>query len=244
MVVVLENKDAADVLGSGAAPFLDRLAATGATFSDAHAETHPSQPNYLALFSGSTQRVTDDSCLGSLDAPSLGGQLIAAGRSFAGYSEGLPAPGFTGCTQGDYARKHNPWVDFRDVPATANLPLSQMPSDYTRLPTVAFVIPNLCSDMHDCDVTTGDRWLQQHMTDYLAWAHTHRSLLIVTFDEADADPGNHIATTVDGAGVRPGTYPERIDHYRLLRTIEDMYHLSPLGRAGSATPITSIWAGP
>jgi phosphatidylinositol-3-phosphatase len=244
MVVVLENKDAADVLGSGAAPFLDRLAATGATFSDAHAETHPSQPNYLALFSGSTQRVTDDSCLGSLDAPSLGGQLIAAGRSFAGYSEGLPAPGFTGCTQGDYARKHNPWVDFRDVPATANLPLSQMPSDYTRLPTVAFVIPNLCSDMHDCDVTTGDRWLQQHLSDYLAWAHTHRSLLIVTFDEADADPGNRIATTVDGAGVRPGTYPERIDHYRLLRTIEDMYHLSPLGRAGSATPITSIWAGP
>jgi hypothetical protein len=244
MVVVLENKDAADVLGSGAAPFLDRLAATGATFSDAHAETHPSQPNYLALFSGSTQRVTDDSCLGSLDAPSLGGQLIAAGHSFAGYSEDLPTPGFTGCTQGDYARKHNPWVDFRDVPATANLPLSQMPSDYTRLPTVAFVIPNLCSDMHDCDVTTGDRWLQQHLSDYLAWAHTHRSLLIVTFDEADADPGNRIATTVDGAAVRPGTYPERIDHYRLLRTIEDMYHLSPLGRAGSATPITSIWAGP
>ena len=86
-------------------------------------------------------------------------------------------------------------------------------------------------------------WLQQHLSAYLAWANTHRSLLIVTFDEADADPANRIATVIDGAGVRPGTSTERIDHYRLLRTIEDMYHLAPLGHARSTTPITSIWTG-
>src|SRR4051812_34528867 len=62
MVVVFENEDATDVVGSPHAPYLSSLAAAGTEYTDAHAETHPSQPNYLALFSGSTQDVTDDRC--------------------------------------------------------------------------------------------------------------------------------------------------------------------------------------
>ena len=93
VVVVLENKDIDQVLGTGNAPYLDHLAQTGADFTNAHAETHPSQPNYLALFSGSTQGITDDSCLPRFAAPNLATQLQTAGRSFVGYSESLPAPG-------------------------------------------------------------------------------------------------------------------------------------------------------
>src|SRR5207344_2818122 len=72
LIVVMENKDPGEVLGGSGAPFLNALAQSGASFSDAHAETHPSQPNYLALFSGSTQGVTDNSCDHSFDAPNLG----------------------------------------------------------------------------------------------------------------------------------------------------------------------------
>src|SRR5689334_19858090 len=122
VVVVFENKAAEQVLGSPDAPYLTSLAASGAEFTDAHAETHPSQPNYVALFSGSTQGVTDDSCPLSLTGDTLAGQLLGAGLTFTGWSEDLPAAGSTVCTAGGYARKHNPWVDFPALPAAVNQP--------------------------------------------------------------------------------------------------------------------------
>jgi hypothetical protein len=243
VVVVMENKDVEQVLGDGKAPFLDELARTGADFTDAHAETHPSQPNYLALFSGDTQGVTDDSCLRGLDTPNLATQLQAAGRSFVGYSESLPSPGFTGCRSGDYAQKHSPWSAFTNVPPGANQPWNAWPASFDRLPTVAFVTPDLCSDMHDCSVGVGDRWLADNLSGYLEWARSHNSLLIVTFDESESRRGdNGIVTLIDGARVRPGQVDEPVDHYRLLRTIEQMYQLPPLGRAAAVPPITDIWA--
>ncbi len=139
MVVVLENKDVDQVLGTGEAPYLDQLARAGAEFTNAHAETHPSQPNYLALFTGSTQGVTNDSCLSRLTAPNLATQLQAAGHSFVGYSESLPAPGYTGCRSGEYAQKHSPWAAFENVPPAANQPWSAWPASFDRLPTVALV---------------------------------------------------------------------------------------------------------
>src|SRR3954469_21015659 len=226
VIVVLENKDVDQIFGDPGAPYLQSLAGRSAEFTDAHAETHPSQPNYIALFSGAQQGITNDKCADKLPAPSLGGRLIAAGRTFTGYAEDLPEVGFTGCEQGDYVRKHNPWVNFADVPDTANRPLSDLPSDYSKLPTLSFVIPNLCHDMHDCDVPTGDRWMREHIDGYATWARTHNSLLIVTFDESASSGGsNGIVTLFTGEMVAPGRYRERIDHYRMLRTLEDMFGL-------------------
>jgi acid phosphatase len=241
MVVVFENEDAEDVLGSGDAPYLTSLAGSGVTFTNAHGETHPSQPNYLALFSGSTQGVTDDSCLTQFPGPDLGSQLRDAGLSFTGFSEGLPEVGYTGCEHGDYARKHNPWVDFADLPPSVNQPLSAMPTDYADLPTVAFVIPDLCNDMHDCGVPTGDAWAREVLDPYVSWAREHNSLLLVTFDEDHGSAGNHIATFVVGARVPAATSDRRIDHYDLLRTLEEMYGLAPLGKAADASPLTGVW---
>ena len=242
MVVVFENEGADDVVGSPEASYLTALASSAATFSDAHGETHPSQPNYLALFSGSTQGVTDDSCPVDLSGDNLAAQLLAAGQTFVGYSEGLPGAGFTGCTYGDYARKHNPWVDFGDLPASINQPFTALPADYAQLPTVSFVIPDLCNDMHDCGVPAGDAWAQQHLAPYVSWATENDSLLVVTFDEDRGTEENRIATIVAGAGVRAGVSDQRIDHYDLLRTIEDMYGLPPLGQADDASAISGIWA--
>jgi acid phosphatase len=241
LVVVLENKDHDEVMAQ--APFLASLTESGASLTDMHAETHPSQPNYLALFSGDTQGVDDDSCPHSFDGPSLGGALLAAGLSFAAYSEDLPSSGFTGCDQDGYVRKHAPWVSFSDVPAQLNQPLSAMPTDFTQLPTVSFVLPNMCHDMHDCSIGQGDAWLRDHLADYVAWAGTHNSLLLVTFDESenDGDPANQIATIAVGQVVKPGPDPEHADHYALLRTLEDMYGLPTLGHSARSTPLTTLW---
>jgi acid phosphatase len=246
VVVVFENKPAGRVLGSPDAPYLTALARQGTVFSDAHGVTHPSQPNYLALFSGSTQGVTDDSCPQSFPAPNLAGQLLDSGRTFAGYSEDLPRAGYQGCSaggsSGGYARKHNPWADFPALPASVNQPYSALPADPEQLPTVAFVVPNLCDDMHDCPVRTGDDWARGHLAGYVSWARDHDSLLVVTFDEDDGGSGNRIPTFLVGPMVRAGTSDQRIDHYSVLRTLEDMFGLTPLGKAAAATPITGIWS--
>jgi acid phosphatase len=241
VIVMLENKDEADVRRE--APYLRSLAKTGSAFTDMHAETHPSQPNYIALFSGDTQGIDDNDCPHSIDAANLASELTAAGFTFTGYAEDLPEAGYTGCDAGDYARKHSPWTNFTNVPASANQPLSAMPTDFTQLPTVSFVTPNLCHDMHDCSIGEGDRWLRQNIDGYAQWALTHNSLLIVSFDESDVpdDTDNHISTIAVGQMVEPGTYDERADHYDLLRTLEDMYGLPALGHSADAAPLTALF---
>jgi acid phosphatase len=242
MVVVLENKASAQIDGNPDAPYLNSLLASSAVLTEARAVAHPSQPNYIALFSGSTQGVTSDQCPLALgDRPNLGRQLLDAGLSFTGYSEGLPEPGFTGCSSGRYAAKHNPWINFSNLPGTVNQPAGALPPDYSTLPTVSFLIPDLCHDMHDCPIATGDSWMRDHVDSYARWARDNKSLLVVTFDEDDNASDNRILTLVSGAGVRPGRYAQPVDHYGVLGTIEDLYGLPRLGSATTATPIAEIW---
>jgi phosphatidylinositol-3-phosphatase len=243
MIVIFENKNPTAVIGSPDAPYLTSLSKAGANFTESHGVDHPSQPNYVALFSGSTHGVTDNSCPQSLDGDNLGSQLLAAGKTFTGYSEDLPAAGAQDCSAAGYRRKHNPWVDFADLPAAVNQPYSALPSDYADLPTVSFVVPNLCNDMHDCSVATGDHWAKTHLARFVTWAATHNSLLVVTFDESDKHDagGNPIATFFVGPMVRAGESAQEIDHYSVLRTLEEMYGLPPIGNARNREPISRIW---
>jgi phosphatidylinositol-3-phosphatase len=242
VLVMFENRAFSQIDGSASAPYLNSLAGQGAKLSKSFAITHPSQPNYIALFSGSTQGVTNDDCPKSFTGANLGAQLTGAGLSFAGYSETMPTAGFTGCTSGNYARKHNSWVDFSSTPASANLTFAAFPTDFTRLPTVAFVSPDLCSDMHDCSIGTGDTWQRDHLNAYAQWAKAHNSLLIVTFDEDNRAAMNQIYTLFVGAHVTPGTYPEQINHYSVLRTIEASYGLAGINNAASSAPITDVFS--
>jgi acid phosphatase len=238
VIVVMENKRYDAVVGHAKTPYISALAKHGANFTNAYGETHPSQPNYLALFSGSTQSVTDNRCGHTFTtAANLGRQLLDAGRSFVGYAEDLPSTGWTGCANRQYVRRHNPWVDFSNVPAGSNRSMRDFPADYRKLPTVSFVIPGLCNDMHDCPKADADGWLRRTLGGYISWAAQHNSLLVLTFDEDNKTDHNHIPTIVLGAHVTPGDRTERIDHYSLLRTIEDLYGLAPLGAAAGRNPI-------
>jgi phosphatidylinositol-3-phosphatase len=256
VVVIEENHSYDQIIGNPDAPFINKLAAEGALFTDAHGIRHPSQPNYLALFSGSTQGTTGDGAVRGtpLNAPNLGAALIAKGYTFAGYSEDLPATGsLKGSARGGYARKHNPWSDWQadepgpnQLPAGANQPFKNFPSNFDRLPTVAFVVPDLSHDQHGDGLTSdrtlirdSDAWLKSNIGAYAQWAVTHNSLLIVTWDEDDNDdsPANHIPTIMIGAQVKPGKYDQRIDHYSVLGMIEDFYGLPRTGASQGAAPI-------
>ncbi|HKT32519.1 MAG TPA: alkaline phosphatase family protein [Gammaproteobacteria bacterium] len=238
VIVIEENKSFSTIIGNPDAPYLNQLAKQGVLFIDAHAVMHPSQPNYVALFAGSTYGLTDDSCPHDLNGPNLASELLASKLSFAEYSEDMPSAGYTGCSgsNGLYRRKHNPVADFQSgLPASVNLPFGDFPHNYTKLPTVAFVVPNMMNDMHDGTIAEGDAWLKRHLSKYAEWAKSHNSLLIVTWDESDArSVTNQIPLIVVGARVKPGRSGQYVDHYALLRALLDMYGLPLLGRASGA----------
>lgn len=246
VIVVEENRSQANIIGNKQAPFINALAAGGAMMAQSFAETHPSEPNYLALFAGSTFGVTKDTCpVNAGAAPNLASELLASGRTFAGFSEDLPAVGSTVCSAGKYGRKHVPWVNFSNVPPTVSVPFSMFPApgNYASLPTLSFVIPNNDNNMHDGSIAQGDAWLNRQMTPYANWAKANNSLLIVTWDEDDGGPRNQIPTVFYGAHVAPGTYNDTINHYNVLSTLEEIYGLPKTGYAANAPAITSIWGG-
>lgn len=255
VIVIEENHSYSQIVDSTHAPYINELAAKGALLTQSFGITHPSQPNYLALFSGSTQDIADNSCPHTFTTPNLGHALLAAGLTFAGYSEDLPEAGSLICKDGSYARKHNPWVNWQSsqangLPAEINLPLTSFPADYRALPTVSIVVPNQVNDMHHGKdpeaIQTGDRWLRDHLDAYVQWAQQHNSLLILTWDEDNdnAKENNRIVTLFIGPMVKAGRSDLRITHYNVLRTIEDLYGLSHSGASADAEPITQIWKVP
>jgi hypothetical protein len=262
VIVIEENHAYTQVIGSASAPYINSLAAAGALMTQSYGLTHPSQPNYIALFSGSTQGVTTDNMYphSQFTAPNLAAKLLVAGLTFGGYSETMPSIGYDGVSYGTapatYQRKHNPWVNWQDstvplppnkLPASVNMPYAgYFPSSgaYSTLPALSFVIPNQLHDMHDGTVAQGDAWLQANLGPYAAWCQTHDSLLLVTFDEDNGSAGNRIATILYGPMVLTGQYSETITHYSILRTLEDMFGLSHDANTVAAATILDIWARP
>jgi acid phosphatase len=246
VIVVEENKFFSRIIGNPESPYINALASRGAVFTNFFALTHPSQPNYLALFSGSTQGVTTSAspAPGSpFSTPNLATGLSGAGLTFAGYCEGLPAAGSLEPVHENYRRRHNPWSNFANVPSSSNLPFTDFPTSdqYASLPTVSFVIPDLTHDMHSGTIATGDEWLRNNLDAYIQWAAANNSLFILTFDESDSPETNQILTLMVGPMVKPGSYSEPVNHLHLLRTIEDLYGLPYAGDSATVAPILDVW---
>lgn len=326
VIVVLENHDYEQIVGDTAnAPFLNSVIAQGLLFNNAHGTDHPSQPNYLHLFSGSDQGVNNRNSTatnffdlnfllqvlkaaiadpktppsqipllqgqlaqvqGALAAgidpkfitgnafpstanflpfegkpvsipfttPNLGSVLLQAGRTFTEYVEGLTeagaadAYGFAVVAKINnpadpysvgYARRHDAaanWIS--NTPTGNQLPrtavqdfanFSSQNTDFSFLPNVSLVIPNTINDMHDGAVPfstrNGDAWARKNLSNYLTWAKTHKSLLIITTDESDTDKTNRIVTVVAGdpSLVRPGVSGQYLSHFDLLHSVEAMF---------------------
>ena len=231
VVVVFENKERGSVLGSGAAPTLDRLAAGYAQASDDRAVAHPSLPNYLALVSGSTHGVTNDCEDCPQSGPTIGSLLTERGRSWGSYAEGYPS-------SSRFAKKHVPFLYFPGEASHVH-PLAAF--NPRRLPAFALVTPDLCHDMHDCSISTGDRWLTTFIKPLLS---VKRTAVFIVFDEGSSNlgGGGHVALLVVGTSVKPHSrYTAPTSHYGLLRTIEDALGLPHLGASSSTHPFTGIW---
>ena len=240
VIVIEENKSYAQIIGNREAAYINALAGRGTLFTRSYGVTHPSQPNYLALFAGTTFGISSNVCPLDLAGKNLGSSLLEAKRSFALYAGALPRAGAADCIYGAYYRKHNPAADWPEL-AAYNLPFSDFPQDFSKLPTVALVVPDMLNDMHDGSIAQGDAWLQQNIEAYAKWAMEHNSLLVVTWDEDDGSADNRVATLFVGAMVKRGKSAQRINHYNLLRTVEDMYRLPRLGESATVPPVKGVW---
>jgi hypothetical protein len=249
VVIMMENEEAGDVIGSRSAAYANSLARRYGLATRSFAVAHPSLPNYLALTSGATHGITSDCTSCHVGARNIVDQLEAAHLSWRAYLEDQPRPCFTGASSAGYAKKHNPFIYYDDVARDPSrcrrlVGFGELSADLRadRLPTFVWITPNLCDDGHDCGVAGGDRFLSRTVPLLLREIGPH-GFLVLSWDEGTTDEGccagaaagGQIATIVAGPDVRPHAVDgQTVDHYGVLQTIEQALGLPPLGRAANA----------
>jgi hypothetical protein len=272
-VVMMENTGFASLIGNRNAPWINQTAQTYGLATDYFGVTHPSQPNYIAITSGSTNGVIDDNDT-TIDVPNIVDQLEAAGKTWRDYQQSLSLCGTKldhACGNQLYERKHNPFVSYLDVQSNparmANVvDLSQLDGDLAsgNVADYNFIAPDQCHDMHGrggggssdpCDfsneqllISAGDAFLKDlvgKITSSSSW--NGNSVIFITWDESDftgsgpfgfgdtsgccdANPGGgHVVTLVISHSDHAARSSSiAYNHYSMLRTIEDGWHLGCL----------------
>ena len=236
-VVVMENTGLARAMRSKT---IASLASRSLSASAYHAVARPSLPNYLAMTSGSTWDITDDS-YHSLPNTGIGAQLTAARIPWRAYMEGLTG---AGCMYSPYpyALKHDPFAYYGGACPANVVPFEALDADLAgATPQFVWVTPGLCHDGHDCPVDEAAAWLDAlvgKITASRAW--TERGILLIAWDEGDGGDANLVPFLAVTAGGRSGEITGAHDHYSLLATIEDLFGLPRLGLAKDAKPMTEL----
>ena len=254
-VIVLENREFDEVVGSPEAPYFNHLVERGALATNFHGLLHPSLPNYLGLLAGSTFGLTDDctDCLAK--GPNLATQLAGADVSWHAYMGGMPTPCYTGPDVGEYVKRHNPFMYFPSITGNPRLcnrvgPERSLGQDLTdnTLPEFAWIGPGLCDDGHDCSTGAVDDYLRRRVPAILRHLGPDGALAI-THDEGTSDAGccgaaagGRIATLLVGPGARAGVRLSRPSTtYSLLATIEDRFDLPRLRNARDAATLKAAF---
>ena len=247
MVIVEENEGYSDIKGSPNAPYINGLMSTYASATRWFGLTDDSTADYVALISGET---------GATRSSTLVGELATAGISWKAYMEAMPSACYTGAGVGDYARDHNPFVDFKSVtgdPAQCNrvVPFAGSGGFASDLkgnsaPNFMFVVPDVCDDMHStCSATNkikqGDLWLATNLPTVLnsQW-YAQSGTVIITWDSAttvdrsgwNTGNGGHIPTIVVSA-TSQSSFGSGGNHYGTLRAIEETFGVGLLGKSSS-----------
>jgi hypothetical protein len=249
-IIVMENHEFSDVIGNPAAPYINSLANRYGLGTAYSAITHPSLPNYMSLTGGNTF-FTDDCAGCTVPDMSIADQLESAGRTWKAYMEDMASPCAT--TDGDsYTTHHNPFVHYSRITGNSSrcnahvVPLTALATDLSSgtVPNYVWITPDLCNDMHDCSIGTGDAWLNAVVPQIQSAPGFANSVLFILWDEG--------TTTIGGGGLVPmlvvsplakAGYKSTVaaNHYSLLRTIQDAWGLAPLGQTSAAKAMTDFF---
>ena len=245
IVVIMENKSYDEVRTE---PYIATLISQGTAFTNSYAIAHPSLPNYLSLWAGSTLGDTSDTCPppGSpYTVENLGHACEAAGMSWRSYAENLPSAGSTVCSADSqlYTRKHDPWTDFLNLDHQNERPYPDLALDLAQgtLPKLAFIIPNNFDNMHNSNADQGDAWLSRNLPALLP-ALGPQGMLVLTWDEDNERSGNHILTVFIGPPVKQRyEHSGAINHFTVLRAVCESLGLAPFAGAAGEPSLADIW---
>ncbi len=215
VLVVEENHNYTEVVGSASMPYLNSLIAKYGLATQYYANVHPSIGNYLMLTTGQME-TTDDGFTGTIKDDNIVRELVASGKTWKSYAEGLPSVGYTGGDVYPYVKRHNIFEYLSDVVNDSTqvknlVPFSEFASDLSSgaLPNFSFVLPDLLNDAHDGPLLLADAWLQKNIAPFVSSSVFQKDgLLIIVFDEADGSDsthgGGHVAAVIVSPQAKPG----------------------------------------
>lgn len=249
ITIWLENQDFNRVTADS--HFAD-LKREGIELTRYYAQTHPSQPNYLAAIGGDYFGLNHDGFVRVPENVSTVVDLLDwKDISWAGYFEDLPGPGYmaegsdgsTGNGGWDYVRKHNPFVSYDSVNMNGSRLLNILSFNaFERnvasgeVPQFVFMSPNMMNDGHNTTLPFATSWAHHFIEPLLAKdAFKERTLILLTYDESDTyERPNHIGSLLLGSaiparlkGTKDNTF---YTHYSILSTLEYNWELPNLGR--------------
>ncbi len=246
--ITLENTDAEDALKQ---PFLKKFAQNGVYFNQFYAVTHPSQPNYIAMVSGSRNGIYTDR-ISTINASSIVDSLEAKNLTWKSYADDYPGNCFTGSKHLNYVRKHEPFISFQNIQTNPErcskiVNSKELAQDVKNgeYADYIFYVPNLLNDGHDTDIHYSGNFVAKLLTPLLKnEAFMQDRIIILTFDESENYLGeNRIYTAIYGSGVKPGYVSSKAyNFYDLLKTIVTAMKIEPVGRGDqNASVILDIW---
>ncbi|MGH7777426.1 MAG: carboxypeptidase regulatory-like domain-containing protein [Candidatus Dormibacterales bacterium] len=261
MVIVEENREYGDVIGSPDAPYINSLVQTYTSASSWYAVQHNSTTEYLALLSGSTWGAGSGTTFPLPPSDlTLVDELQGAGISWKAYIENMPEACYVGQGSTPYNKSHNPFVYFDSIVGDASqcdnvVPYSPglMNSDLNSAspPDFVWVTPNDCDNMHGdtnpgspCAAdttaqltTAGDTWLNDNLPTVLSssW-FTVGGTVIITWDEGTSKAGFNGGDggqipTLVISSKGSGQYAVGGDHYGTLKGIEEAFGVGLLGNS-------------
>ena len=252
-VIVMENEEYSSIIGNGSAPYINGLANAYGLATNYNAVGKPSQPNYFALWSGSTQGVTDNLNHDFTSGTTLADQIETAGRSWHVAAQNVPLGCYTGATAsggedgtGNYARKHEPAISWTSV--SGNASRCARITDFSHFdPTLGnfwFIVPNMCNSMHDCSIATGDAFLSAFMPSILNSPAMADGVIFLTWDEGSTTIGGGgkvVTIVISPLGRTAFTSATAHTHYSLLHTIETAWGMPCLASACTANDLREFF---
>ncbi|KAL0089393.1 phosphoesterase [Phycomyces blakesleeanus] len=231
VIVLFENQNYADVSKD---PYFSTLAAKhkGVTLTNYKAITHPSQPNYIGMISGSTKGTTLD-LNSDIDRDSVVDLLETKGVSWKSYQEGYPGNCDASAVSGTYHRKHNPFISINNIRNNTTrcakiVPGTQLDIDIANndVPQFVFYTPDINNDGHDTTLEYSSNWIKGWLEPrFEKPAFNTNTLFVLTWDEQKTYVSleNHVYTVLLGSAVKRASLTDGApySHYSVLRSVED-----------------------
>ncbi|KAG2215554.1 hypothetical protein INT46_000360 [Mucor plumbeus] len=226
VIIVMENQDYSVAYKDKFLQGLNKEYGNGIMLTNYLATTHPSQPNYIAMISGSTKGTKEDD-ESNIDRKNIVDLLEAKGISWKTYQE-------------DYPGNCNKKMDIDKCAKIVNSKQLDKDIASNKVPQFVFYTPdvsfNIDNDAHDTNMKFGSNWLKKFLSSRIKQkAFNENTMFVLTFDEDDgASDNNKVLTVLFGPDFHPTskskTDKTKYTHYSLLKTIEDNWALGDLGQ--------------